>query len=166
MKVKSISKNVGISPIKAKIVADTVRGMNALRASGMLEFVNKGASIHVKKVIDAALGDAKHNHNLNSENLVISEIRVDKGPQAKLNTKRGIMKGKGGYAMFNRKYAHITVVLEEKDSLESNKAVKKEVKSEEVKSEEVKKEVKREVKVAKKATTKKVSKTVKNKDSK
>lgn len=177
MKVKTVSKNIGISPIKAKVVADVVRGMNAEKASATLQYVNKGASIHVKKAIDAAIADAKHNFNLSSDNLIIGEIKVDKGPQAKLNTKRGFTLGKGGYAMFNRKYAHITVVLEEKDDMPKVEGKKKSVKA--VKSEkltenkaealdtetESKKEVKSTKKVEKKNKTNSV-KTVKNKEGK
>lgn len=157
MKVKTVSKNLGISPIKAKVVCDVVKGMNAAYASGMLEYINKGASIYVKKAIDTAIADAKHNFNLNGEDLVISEIRVDKGPQAKLNTRRGFTLGKGGYAMFNRKYAHITVVLDDK----SGKPVKK-VKQEK----EVANKVEESVVEKKKVAKKKVVKSVKNKEGK
>jgi len=118
MKVKAIAKTVGVSMIKARIVADTVRGMNAQDAVGILTYISKGSALPVRKVIQSAMANAKNNYNLDEKNLVISEIRVDKGPIAKINARRFVTLGKGGSASFYRKYCHITVILDDRESEE------------------------------------------------
>ena len=130
MKVKAVSKRIGVSAIKAKVVADTVRGMNAQDAVGILTYVSKGAALPVRKVIESALANAKNNYNLDESTLVISEIRVDKGPIAKINAKRFETLGKGGYARFDRKYCHVTVVLDNKTADKVVTPIKKAAKSE------------------------------------
>ncbi len=124
MKVKAVAKRVGVSAIKARIIADTVRGMNAKDAVGILTYVSKGSALPVKKVVESAIANAKTNYNLNEDTLVISEIRVDKGPIANINAKRFETLGKGGYARFDRKYCHITVLLEERSSTAKVKKTK------------------------------------------
>jgi len=159
MKVKAISKRVGVSVIKARVVADTVRGMNANDAVGILTYVSKGAALPVKKTIESAIANARNNYNLNTEVLVISEIRVDKGPMAKFNTKRFITLGKGGYARFDRKYCHITVILDDRSvsNMNTEESVKVIPKADILEAEVV--EVKNEKKVAKNVkSTKKASK--------
>ena len=159
MKVKAVAKRVGISAIKARIVADAVRGMNAQDAVGTLTYVSKGADLPVKKLIQSAISNAKSNYNLDGDNMIIAEIRVDKGPIAKLNVKRGIMLGKGGFARFDRKYCHITVVLDEKgESKKERVQVQKETKTAKVAEEQI--EVKLE------DSEKKVSKSKKTVSSK
>lgn len=128
MKVKAVAKRVGVSAIKARVIADTVRGMNAEDAVGILTYVSKGAALPVKKVIQSAIANAKNNHNISTNDLIVSEIRVDKGPIANFNAKRFETLGKGGYARFDRKYCHITVMLEEKSNAklgDKNKSDKK-----------------------------------------
>jgi len=149
MKVKAVAKKVGVSAIKARVVADTVRGMNAQDAVGILTYVSKGAALPVKKVIQSAIANAKTN-NVNSDTLIISEIRVDKGPMAKINSKRFETLGKGGYARFDRKYCHITVVLDDRTGEKTLKKSKKSNTKEEAAIENV------EVS-AKKTTTAKVA---------
>ena len=125
MKVKAVAKRVGVSAIKARVIADTVRGMNAQDAVGVLTYVSKGAALPVKKAIQSAIANAKTNHNLNEDLLVVSEIRVDKGPIANINAKRFETLGKGGFARFDRKYCHITVVLEERSVVNGKAKAKK-----------------------------------------
>jgi len=163
MKIIAKSKTVGTSMIKARVIADSVRGMHANDAVGILTYLSKGASLPVKKTIQSAIANAENNLKISSEFLYISEIRIDKGPIAKINARRFITLGKGGSASFYRKYCHITVVLEEKSSSDtvevSKKSIKKkklEVVESEVKMSEVIK--KDDAKVSSSDSAKKVSK--------
>ncbi len=123
------SKFVGISPIKARIPADVVRGMNAREAINVLEYMPKGAALHVKKVVESAFANAVNTKGMNPDLLMISEVRIDQGP----TLKRGRPTGKGGYAKFIRKMCHISITLKEIGS--DNAVVEKKVKQEKVKAE-------------------------------
>jgi large subunit ribosomal protein L22 len=122
MEVKASSKNIGVSAIKAKIPADIVRSMNALEAIAVLTYMRKGTALHIKKVIQSAVANAKNNYNLDPESLYISEVRVDKGPIANLNARRFKPSAKGGYKPFSRKYCHVSVVLTDKIAVKANTA--------------------------------------------
>ena len=156
MKVKAVSKRVGVSAIKARVIADSIRGMNAIDAAATLTYVSKGAALPVKKVIESAIANAKNNYNLNESALIISEIRVDKGPIANFNAKRFITLGKGGYARFDRKYCHITVVLDDRQGDTSSKESAKAKKKIEVPA--VTEEIKQEEKVVSKPVKKSAKK--------
>lgn len=153
MEVTAIGKNIGISRIKARIPADVVRNMNALEAVAVLTFMRKGTALPVKKVIESAIANAKNNYNLDPANLYITEIRIDKGPQAKFNTRRIMPAAKGRAKFFDRKYSHIKVVLTDRVPTQKVVETKEEVKVEKVASAEVK-----ETKSKAKKTTAKGSK--------
>ena len=65
-----------------KLVIDLIRGKNALEASSMLRYVNKGTTTDVKKTLDSAISNAKQN-GVEADQLFISKIQVDKGPMWK-----------------------------------------------------------------------------------
>src|SRR5688572_4363548 len=97
MEVKAIGKNISVSAIKARIPADIVRNMSAAEAVGVLTYMPKGPAIHIKKIIESAMANAKNNYSLNPDTLYVSEIRVDKGPVSKINAKRFKTASRGGY---------------------------------------------------------------------
>lgn len=103
------AKNVRVSPRKARLITDLVRGKNAKEMSAKLAFLNKGAAIHVKKVIDSAISNAKHNNDANDTGLIVKEIRVDEG----FTMKRGKAVSKGRYHKILRRNSHIIVGLGE-----------------------------------------------------
>jgi len=116
MEVKAIGKNIAVSRIKARIPADIVRNMSAVEAVATLEYIQKGTALPVKKLIESAIANAKNNYNLDPESLYVQEIRVDKGPQTKMNTRRMMPAAKGRAKFFDRKYCHITVVLSDRQA--------------------------------------------------
>jgi large subunit ribosomal protein L22 len=72
-------KFVRLSPIKARLVAREVQGMNAEEALAALQFTpNKAAGI-ISKVIASAVA----NSETDAEDLIINSCRVDKGPELK-----------------------------------------------------------------------------------
>ncbi len=155
MEIKASGKNIGVSSIKARIPADVVRNMNAQEAVAILTYMRKGTALHVKKVIESAMANAKNNYNLDPKDLYVTEINVSKGPQTKFNTRRIIRAARGRSKFFDRKYCHITVVLTDIKS-ETTKSKKEKI--------EIKKEVKKEeLKVEKTKTVKAKKSTKKNK---
>jgi len=133
---KAKLKNYKQSPRKVRLVADLVRGKKVDRVISELSHLNKKVSVVMKKLIKSAVANAKHNNNMDEENLFLKTITVDEGPAMK-RFKAG---AKGRAFPFKRRTSHITVIVDEKKvEVEKNKEVKKKAKR------TIKKEVKKEV---------------------
>jgi len=74
-----------ISPRKARLVIDLVRGRDAAEALQLLEFVPKAGAIFVRKLIASAVANAKvAQPDIDVDRLYISKATVDKGPNSHL----------------------------------------------------------------------------------
>lgn len=83
MKVKSVAKNVRISPRKMKPIADLVRGKSVKEASAILKFTpRKGARLLIK-VLDSAVANAENNHGMDVDKLYVSEVYANQAPTMK-----------------------------------------------------------------------------------
>jgi large subunit ribosomal protein L22 len=109
MIVYSKSNNSRISPRKARMVIDIIKGKNAIEISQMLVFSNKKAAGLVKKVLDTAIANATNNFDLDKAKLIIKEARVDAG----FLFKRGKAASKGRFNRILRRNSHIVIGLEE-----------------------------------------------------
>lgn len=132
MEVKAVEKYIRISPRKARLVADLVRGQNAKKALVTLKFMPKKAAGIVFKAVKSAVANAENNFNLNAEDLVISKITIDNGP----TLKRFRPRSKGMASSIRKRTSHITVVVS--GEAVAKKAAKpvKENKSEQPKAED------------------------------
>src|SRR3979490_205540 len=83
MEVMARSKYIRRTPRKARIVADTVRGMRVVDALAQLEFSPRHAAAGHAKAIRSAAANAEHNHSLTREDLWLKQILVDEGPTMK-----------------------------------------------------------------------------------
>ncbi len=72
-------KNAGISPQKARLIADLVRGMKVAQAIDTLSVLNKRGSITFKKLLVSASASASNMYNSKLEDLKISKLTVDEG---------------------------------------------------------------------------------------
>ena len=71
---KAIAKNIGVTPRKARLVVDLVRGLGVDEAVAILKNTNKAASKPVMKVVLSAASNAVNNFHMNRENLYIHTI--------------------------------------------------------------------------------------------
>ena len=110
MEVAARLRNSRISPQKARLVADLVRGMPVGRALQVLEFSPKKAARIVKKVLDSAIANAEHNEGADIDELKVSRIFVDEGP----TFKRIMPRAKGRANRILKRTSHITVVVADK----------------------------------------------------
>ena len=102
-------KHARISPQKARLVADQIRGMGVDRAINLLTFsTKKGAGI-IKKVLESAIANAEHNDGADIDELIISTVHVDEGPLSKRFRARA--KGRGNRIL--KRTSHITLAVEE-----------------------------------------------------
>lgn len=153
MKVHAKVKFVRISPRKARLVVDQVRGLPVAKAESMLAFMNKKAAEPVLKLIKSAVANAEHNYKLEKKNLVVKEIFADEG----FTIKRYRPRAFGRAGAIRKRTSHISVVLEAPDPQPEKKAAKPEKK---------KKADTTEKKVEKKDTPKKAEKAAPKKEEK
>ena len=96
-----------ISPQKARLVADQIRGKNVDQALELLTFSNKKAAVLIKKVLESAIANAEHNEGADIDDLSVAKIFVDEGPIMK----RIMPRAKGRADRILKRSCHITVVV-------------------------------------------------------
>ena len=104
---RAIAKNIRLTPRKARLVIDLVRGMNVKEALGLLANTNKAASTPVAKLIKSAAANATNNFGMDEDSLYISEIYATDG----LRMKRYLPRAKGSASGLVKRNCHITVVV-------------------------------------------------------
>ena len=107
MFVEAKVKGVSISPQKCRLVADQVRGLPVGRALDLLSFSTKKAAVSISKLIRSAIANAEHNHGLDIDELVVSEIQVNEGPVLK----RMMPRAKGRSSRILKRTSHINVTV-------------------------------------------------------
>jgi large subunit ribosomal protein L22 len=107
MQVAAKLFGVRISPQKARLVADQIRGMKVGPADSLLQFSNKRAAELLQKVLRSAIANAENNNGADVDDLKVSRIFVDEGPVMKRMHPRA--KGRG--ARILKRTSHITVVV-------------------------------------------------------
>ena len=83
MEARAIAKMLRISPIRARLIADLIRGKNVNEALNILANVNNKAARMTKKVLDSAIANAVNNNGADQATLYVKEARVDAGPVMK-----------------------------------------------------------------------------------
>jgi large subunit ribosomal protein L22 len=98
-------KFVRLSPQKARLVADQVRGKPVGQALQILKFSDKRAAGIVRKVLESAIANAEHNNGADVDELKVAAIMVDEGPAMKRLRPRA----KGRADRILKRTSHITV---------------------------------------------------------
>ena len=110
MEAVAKAKFVHISPRKARLVADAVRGMKVGEALNKLKFTPKKAAGLMAKVINSAVANATNDSNVDVDNLYIKKAFVDGGP----TMKRWRPRAMGRAFIIRKRTSHITVVVDER----------------------------------------------------
>jgi large subunit ribosomal protein L22 len=105
--VRAQAKWVRMSPRKARLVADHIRGRSVPEARTVLAFTQRAAAREVEKVLRSAVANAEANHGMLGDTLVISEAYIDEGPVMK----RWRARARGRVARIKKPTCHITVKL-------------------------------------------------------
>jgi ribosomal protein L22 len=105
--VKAAAKWVRISPRKARLVVEHIRGRTVPEARTVLAFTPRAAAREVEKLLKAAVSNAEANHNLIGDDLVVSAVYVDEGPMFK----RWRARARGRAARIRKRTCHITLKL-------------------------------------------------------
>ena len=102
-----MAKWVRMSPRKARLVAEHIRGRSVPEARTVLAFTQRAAAREIEKVLRSAVANAEANHGLNGDSLVVSAAYVDEGPVMK----RWRARARGRVARIKKPTCHITVKL-------------------------------------------------------
>jgi len=105
--VRAVAKWVRMSPRKARLVTDHIRGRSVPEARTVLAFTPRAAAREIEKVLRSAVANAEANHGLVGDQLVVSAAYVDEGPVMK----RWRARARGRVARIKKPTCHITVKL-------------------------------------------------------
>ncbi len=119
MEVKAKLNFLRIAPRKVRLVADLVRGKKIEEAQDILSFTVKKSAQPILKLLNSAIANATNNFQLDSNNLYISEMRVDEGPKYK----RWRARARGRADPIQKKSSHISLVLNEIKSEKKKKKI-------------------------------------------
>ncbi|MEM1435420.1 MAG: 50S ribosomal protein L22 [Pseudomonadota bacterium] len=107
MQVSAHARRLRISPQKARLVADQVRGKPVAQALDILNFsTNKGATL-VRKVVESAIANAENNEGADVDELKVQTIFVNEG----MTMKRIRPRAKGRADRIFKRTSHITVTV-------------------------------------------------------
>ena len=111
MEAKAILRTARIAPRKVQIVLDLIRGKDYELAMAIVKNTPKAASEYLEKLLKSAAANAENNHNMDKNNLYVSECFVCPGPIIKRIRPRA----QGRAFRILKRTSHITVVLKEKE---------------------------------------------------
>jgi len=102
-----VAKWVRMSPRKARLVTEHIRGRSVPEARTVLAFTPRAAAREIEKVLRSAVANAEANHNLRGDELVVAAAFVDEGPVIK----RFRARARGRGVRIHKPTCHITVTL-------------------------------------------------------
>jgi large subunit ribosomal protein L22 len=105
--VKASAKWVRITPRKARLVVEHIRGRSVPEARTMLAFSDRAAAREIDKLLRSAVANAEANHNLIGDDLIVKTAYVDEGP----TIKRWKARARGRAARIRKRMCHITITL-------------------------------------------------------
>jgi large subunit ribosomal protein L22 len=109
MLTKAVARYIRVSPRKARLVADLVRGKTVAEALAILQYSPQIAARHIEKVLRSAVANAEHNHQVRGlDDLRVNAV-IDGGPSLKRIQPRAM----GRAFWIRHRLAHITVALAE-----------------------------------------------------
>ena len=110
MEAKAIAKSLRVSPIKARLVIDLIRGKDVNVAVNILNNRNKKSSVLVLNTLKSAVANAVNNFKMDQNKLYVKEARVDAGPVMK----RHMFDSRSHIGHKDRRTSHIVIVVAEK----------------------------------------------------
>ena len=109
MEAKAVLRYARVSPRKARLVADMIRGKDVGAAINMLTFTNKKMAPVIAKMLRSAVANAEQKGMNNPDRLYVKTTFVNEGP----TLKRFMPRAMGRATKILKRTSHITVVLSE-----------------------------------------------------
>ena len=113
MQSRAVLRLARVSPRKARLVADMIRGQSASGALEMLKYTRKKSAGLFYKLVESAVANAEHKAGkedsyLDIDDLIIKTVFVDQGP----TLRRFRPRARGMANRIHKKTSHLTVILE------------------------------------------------------
>jgi ribosomal protein L22 len=110
--VRAQARYVRSSPRKARLVCDHIRGKSVDEARAVLRFAPRAVAQDWSKLLESAVANAEHNHELVGEDLRIKEAFADEGPTLKRYRARAM----GRATRIRKRTSHLTITLTPKEN--------------------------------------------------
>jgi large subunit ribosomal protein L22 len=105
--VRARARYVRTAPRKARLVMDHIRDKDVEQARAILAYAPRAAAVDVLKLLDSAVANAEHNHELGPDELRVRRAYVDEGPTLKRYRPRAL----GRATPINKRTSHMTIEL-------------------------------------------------------
>ncbi len=112
VQVRAHAKYVRTSARKARLVCDHIRGKDVEEARAILAFTPRAAAKAWIKLLESAVANAEHNHELIGEDLRIAAVHADEGPTLKRYRPRAM----GRATRIRKRTSHLTITLTPKET--------------------------------------------------
>jgi len=110
--VRAQARYVRTSARKARLVCDHIRGKDVEEARAILAFTPRAAAKPWLKLLESAVANAEHNHELVGEELRVAAVHADEGPTLKRFRPRAM----GRATRIRKRTSHLTITLSPKES--------------------------------------------------
>lgn len=111
MEARAVAKYIRVSPRKARLVMDLIRGKDVGTAKGILRNTPNKAAKLIEKVLNSAVANAENNHEMVAEELFVAKGFIDEGPTLKRFRPRSM----GSATRIRKRTSHITIVVSERE---------------------------------------------------
>lgn len=102
---------ISVSPQKVRLVADLVRGKDAVQALDVLNFTQNRAARPISKVLASAMANGEENFGVSRDDMYVYRIFADEAPTRKWRR----FGARGRFKPWLRRSSHITVILRERE---------------------------------------------------
>ncbi len=107
MEVSATTKYIRMSPLKARDLANKIKGLSVADALRITEFNASKPALQIGKTLKSAIANAENNEGLSVDSLVVKNAIVDGGPMQK----RFRPRARGMSSPIQKKTSHVTVIL-------------------------------------------------------
>jgi large subunit ribosomal protein L22 len=109
METVAVAKYIRMSPRKARLVANQIRGRKVGDALNILSFTPKASAPLISKVLKSAIANAGQKKGVDVDTLVVKKISIDEGPTIKRFRARAMGRG----TRILKRTSHIKIIVEE-----------------------------------------------------
>jgi large subunit ribosomal protein L22 len=110
MEARAVSKHLRITPRKARLVGDMIRGKRVEDALMILDFVPRKAARLISKTLRSVIANAENTQRVDVDRLYVSRITVDEG----VTMKRFLPRAHGRATPLKKRSSHVTIVVDER----------------------------------------------------
>jgi large subunit ribosomal protein L22 len=111
----AVARMLRVSPQKLNLLAGLIRGKKVATALADLEFSRKRIARDVRKCLESAIANAENNHDLDVDELVVSQAHVGKA----LVIKRFTPRGRGRVGKIMKPFSHLTIIVRQVEAAAS-----------------------------------------------